>query len=251
MNSWRDEDIPFYLREAERWSGAGGSVLELGAGEGRVALPMARAGFRVTALESAPDMRELLGRKLEAEEPEVRERVEVVPGDMRRVALDRLFRFVYVPFNTLLLLSQPHERQRMLEAVREHLAPSGALAFDIFTPDPRKLADQPDWQLELDFETDDPEHGRVRVRREARSRHDLGHQVKRVWFRNRVLKGERELAAWEDDLELAFMFPREVELLLERQGFRIKQRYGGPDYRAYAATPDDVQPMYIVAQLVA
>ena len=250
VNSWRTEDIPFYLRQAESWAGPGGAVLELAAGEGRVALPLARAGFRLTALESAPPMAGLLREKLQAEAPAVRDRVEVVDGDMRRFNLDRLYRFIYLPFNTLLMLAQPHERQKMLERVREHLAPSGAFAFDIFTPDPALLADVEEWAMQLDFEADDPELGRVRVQREHRSAHDLGRQVKHLWFRNRILAGGDVVTEWADELDLALLYPRELELLLERQGFRIKTRHGGPDGEEYAPTPINVRPMYVVAQLV-
>lgn len=250
VNSWRTEDIPFYLREAEAWAGPGGAALELAAGNGRVALPLARAGFRVTALESAPAMLAGLQRKLGNETPELRDRVEVVPGDMRRFELDRLYRFIYLPFNTMLMLTQPLERQQMLGRVREHLAPSGAFAFDLFTPDPAKLIDSPDWVLELDFEVDDAEYGRVRVRRERRGRSDLGRQVRHFWFRNRIDRGGAAVGGWEDELEIALVYPRELELLLERQGFRIRTRHGGPDREPYAPTAGDVQPMYVVAQLV-
>jgi SAM-dependent methyltransferase len=250
VNSWRVEDIPFYIREAERWAGSGGAVLELAAGQGRVTRPLARAGFRVTALESAPSMTGLLRERVAAEEAAVRGRIEVADGDMRRFDLDRLYRFICLPFNTLLMLAQPHERQQMLERVREHLAPSGAFAFDIFTPDPAMLADVGEWTMQLDFETDDPEVGRVRVQREHRSAIDLGRQVRHIWFRNRILSGTDVITEWDDDLDLALVYPRELELLLERQGFRIKTRHGGPDGQDYAPTPGNVQPMYVTAQLV-
>ena len=250
INSWRTEDIPFYVREAEAWAGPGGAALELAAGNGRVALPMARAGFRVTALESAPDMIAALKGHLSDETPEVRDRLEIVSGDMRRFDLDRLFRFIYLPFNTMLMLTQPFERQKMLERVREHLAPSGAFAFDIFTPDPAKLADPPDWVTELDFEVEDPEHGTVRVRRHRMSETDLGRQLRRFWFRNRIHRGDEQVGGWDDQLEIAMVYPRELELLLERQGFRIQSRFGGPNREVYAPTMANVQPMYVVAQLV-
>ncbi|GAC1327893.1 MAG: hypothetical protein NVSMB17_02590 [Candidatus Dormibacteria bacterium] len=251
INSWRVEDIPFYLREAETWAGAGGAALELAAGQGRVTLPMARSGFRVTALESAPPMVDALHRKLAAEDRVTADRVEVVAGDMRKFALDRLYRFVYLPFNTFLILSQAHEQQAMLNCVREHLAPSGAFAFDVFTPDPAKLAEPPEWIMELDFEVADEEFGRVRVQRERRPEMDLARQVRHLAFHNRVIgAGGQELAYWEDELDLALVFPRELQLLLERQGFRIRTRHGGPGGQAYAPTMSDVQPMYVVAQLV-
>ncbi|MFN2464155.1 MAG: hypothetical protein ABR573_09685, partial [Candidatus Dormibacteria bacterium] len=107
-----------------------------------------------------------------------------------------------------------------------------------------------EWRMELDFEVPDPHAGMVRVQRERRAETDLGRQVRHFWFRNRVLAGGRTLASWEDDLELAMIFPRELELLLERQGFRIKDRWGGPSREAYAPVPGNVMPMYVVAQLV-
>ena len=250
VNSWRDEDIPFYQREAEAWAGPGGAVLELAAGTGRVALPMARAGFRVTALESSPDMMEVLRTKLATEDADVRDRVELVPGDMRRFELDRLYRFIYLPFNTMLMLTQPFERQKMLDRVREHLAPSGAFAFDIFTPDPARLVDPEGWVSDLDFEVGDVEHGTVRVRRDRRSLTDLGRQVRHFWFRNRIERGDVPVGGWDDELEVAMVYPRELDLLLERQGFRVRTRHGGPAREPYAPTLADVQPMYVVAQLV-
>jgi SAM-dependent methyltransferase len=250
VNSWRTEDLPFYLREAGRWAGPSGSVLELGAGTGRVSLALARGGFRVTALESAPAMARLLRERAAGEPEPVSERLEVVDGDMRRFSLDRLFRFVCLPFNTLLMLPQPHDRQQLLTAVREHLAPSGGFGFDIFTPDPRLLMEVPHWTPQLDFEAQDPDYGTVRVEREHRAHTDLGRQVRHLRFRNRVTAGDKVVGLWEDDLDLAVMFPRELELLLERQGFRIVTRHGGPEGQPYAPTADNVQPMYVVAQLI-
>lgn len=246
----KDEDIPFYIEEAGRWAGEGGSVLELAAGGGRVALPMARAGFRVTALDVATPMLDRLRRRLATEPPLVRGRVEIVEQDMRRFALDRLFRFIYLPFNTLLVLAEPEERQAMLNAVRAHLAPSGAFAFDIFTPDPEILAlDRTQWRVEFEHDAVDAEVGeQVHVVREMRMRPDYGRQLNRVEFRHTITRGGEPLAGWEDELLLAYIFPRELELILEREGFRVEARYGGPDRRPYNPGPGNIQQAYVVAR---
>jgi SAM-dependent methyltransferase len=226
-------------------------VLELACGTGRVCLPLARAGFSVTAVDSAPDMLSVLREALDGEPEAVRRRVEPIEQDMRRLWLDRLFRFICLPFNSFLLLNQPHERQAMLDRVREHLAPSGAFAFEVFTPDPLRLAAPPAWEVDVEVEADDPGgEGTVHVVRENRRTVDYGRQVMRLEFRSRVTRGDVELAAWEDQLDIAYIFPRELELILERQGFRIHERFGGPDGEAYAPTPDAVHPQFMVAQLV-
>jgi SAM-dependent methyltransferase len=249
--AWKTDDIAFYQAQAERWAGPGGAALELACGSGRVALPLARAGHRITAIDSSKAMLEDLGQRLESEPAPVRDRVEPIQQDIRRFKLDRLFRFIYLPFNTMLLLAQAHERQAMLERVREHLAPSGAFAFDIFTPDPAQLHDIEEWSVDIEVEAEDPGgEGSVHVLRELRRSVDLGRQLLHLQFRNRVSRGETTLATWEDELDLAYIFPRELELLLEREGFRIRDRFGAADGSTYAPSPGNVQPQFVVAQLV-
>jgi SAM-dependent methyltransferase len=249
--AWKTDDIPFYLAQAERWAGPGGAVLELACGNGRVALPMARAGHRVAAVDSSKAMLEQLADRLREEPEPVRERVEPLRQDIRHLQLDRLFRFVYLPFNTMLVLLQPHERQAMLEGVREHLAPSGAFAFDIFTPDPARLVDDADWSIDVEVEADDPGgEGRVHVRRDCLRRMDYGHQTMRLRFRHLITRDDTELARWEDELELAYIFPRELELILERQGFRIEHRYGGAEGQPYEPATGNLQQQFVVAKLV-
>ena len=249
--AWKTDDLAFYQAQATRWTGPGGAVLELACGTGRTTLSLARAGFLVTALDSAGEMLEILEAKLAREPEEVRRRVEVVERDMRSFELDRLFRFICLPFNSMLLLTAPQERQAMLHRVREHLAPSGAFAFEIFTPDPAKLVALAGWEVDVEVEADDPGgEGRVHVVRENRRTFDYAAQVTRLEFRTRVSRGEIELAAWEDSFDIAYVFPRELELLLERQGFRISDRFGGPDGEPYAPAPGKVQPQFVVTQLV-
>jgi SAM-dependent methyltransferase len=249
--AWKTDDIPFYLAQAERWAGPGGAVLELACGDGRVALPLARAGYRVAAVDSSEAMLAQLRHRLDEEPQAVRERVDPRRQDIRHLKLDRLFRFIYLPFNTMLVLLQPHERQAMLDGVREHLAPSGAFAFDIFSPDPARLVDDQDWSVEVEVEADDPGgQGRVHVRRDCRRRMDYGHQTMHLQFRHLITRDGSELASWEDELELAYIFPRELELILERQGMRIEHRYGGAQGEPYEPVPGNLQQQFVVAKLV-
>jgi len=248
--AWKNDDIPFYLAQAERWVGPGGAVLELACGNGRVALPMARAGYRVAAVDTSETMLEQLAQRLSEEPEPVRERVQPLRQDMRRLKLDQLFRFIYLPFNTMLVLLQPHDRQAMLDRVREHLAPSGAFAFDIFTPDPVRLVDD-DWSTDLEVEADDPGgEGRVHVRRDCRRKMDYARQTMRLHFRSVITRGDIELARWEDEMDLAYIFPRELELILERQGMRIEHRFGGAEGQPYEPVSGNLQQQFIVAQLL-
>lgn len=59
---------------------APGEVLDVGAGQGTQALRLARAGFRVTAVEPDQGMRDALAEAVRHEEADVRGRVRVLPG---------------------------------------------------------------------------------------------------------------------------------------------------------------------------
>ena len=59
--SYVREDIPFYVDEALT---AGGPVLELGCGTGRVTIPIAAAGVDVTGVDLSPAMLDIARRKV-------------------------------------------------------------------------------------------------------------------------------------------------------------------------------------------
>jgi len=122
---------------------AGGPVLEYGVGNGRVAIPIARAGVEVCGVDLSRPMLAHLAERL-AQEPEaVRTRVRARHGDMRAVRLNRRFPLVIAPFNTLLHLYDRSDFEQLLARVREHLAPGGRFVFDVSIPQPADLARDP------------------------------------------------------------------------------------------------------------
>ena len=54
------EDVDFYVGEARR---AGGPVVELGVGTGRIAIPTAAAGIRVIGVDSSRGMLDVLAER--------------------------------------------------------------------------------------------------------------------------------------------------------------------------------------------
>jgi SAM-dependent methyltransferase len=123
---WHDLEYGSYLEDMPLWrslaSEYGDPVLEIGAGTGRVALDLARRGYRVTALDRDPIvLAELAGRAAGLE-------LETVAADARRFELARRFSICIVPMQTIQLLGGPDGRREFLECARRHLVDSGALA---------------------------------------------------------------------------------------------------------------------------
>lgn len=125
--NYRD-DIAFYARLAERLSA--NQILELGAGSGRVSIPLARRGFEVTGLELSPKMLELGRENTDREDV----KVEFVLGDAREFKLDQKFPLVIAPFNALMHLYSLADQDRALNCIKAHLKPGGVFAFDVYVP---------------------------------------------------------------------------------------------------------------------
>jgi SAM-dependent methyltransferase len=127
-------DLPVWRELAERY---GDPILDIGAGTGRVALDLARAGHRVTALDLDPDLLGTLQDRAGGEH------VETVRADARTFELDRHdFALCLVPMQTIQLLSSSAERASFLRCAHAHLRPGGLLACAIVTElEPFDVAD--------------------------------------------------------------------------------------------------------------
>jgi ubiquinone/menaquinone biosynthesis C-methylase UbiE len=124
------EDVRFCVEMARS---VGGPVLELGAGTGRVTLPLARTGLVVTGLETSRLM--LQRAKLKAEQLSSRLHVEWVEGDITNFALGgRTFRLILAPFNVLQELRDLNEIEKCLRCVADHLEPTGKFVVMVQPP---------------------------------------------------------------------------------------------------------------------
>ncbi len=128
-------DIPWYVSlAAKAHATLGGSVLELGAGTGRITLPLAASGLTVWAVDrSRPMLAELLKK---ARAAELEPRVRLMRVDMGLLKVNQDFAAVLCPFSTFCYLTEDHERTHLFSLVRQQLMRGGVFALDVFIPNP-------------------------------------------------------------------------------------------------------------------
>jgi SAM-dependent methyltransferase len=102
-----------------------GLALDLGAGSGFQSIPLARAGFKVVAIDASPSMLTELAQRAQGLE------VRVVEGDMLRVKeiAPGPAELVVCMGDTLAHLNSLAEVERLFAEVVESLAPGGAFAL--------------------------------------------------------------------------------------------------------------------------
>jgi SAM-dependent methyltransferase len=134
---WHDVECAAYEDDLPVWralaAAAGGPVLDLGCGTGRVALDLAARGHEVTAV----DADEALVRALARRARERGLRVRAHAADARALAaatVGREFALAIAPMQVVQLLGGPAGRARMLDAVAAHLRAGAALACAIADP---------------------------------------------------------------------------------------------------------------------
>ncbi|WP_340647538.1 class I SAM-dependent methyltransferase [Phenylobacterium sp.] len=123
-------DIDLYASLAP----AGGSILELGAGTGRVAVALAEQGFHVTGLDIAPAMLDQANAKRASCSDEVASRLHFVQGDMTSFTLAKQFDAVICTFYALAHLPVGAAWTNTFKAVGRHLKPGGTAAFHLPVP---------------------------------------------------------------------------------------------------------------------
>jgi len=207
----RREDIAFYVRLAAE---SGGPVLELGVGTGRIALPIARSGLEVVGVDLSAPMLQTLRAKSRLEPPEVRPRLSLVRGDMRRVRLGRRFPLVIAPFNAALHLYQRRDVEQFLSTVVAHLTPSGRFVFDFSVPRPENLGADPNRRFGAP-RFRHPECTAL-VRYAERFEYDPFRQILLVHMEFRPEDGS---PGWTVPLAHRQFFPQEIEALLHYNGF--------------------------------
>lgn len=111
----------------------GGSVLELGVGTGRLALPLAAGGLRVHGVDASDAMLALLRAKPGGAD------VATTQADFSKLELGEQFRLAFIALNTIFALPSQDAQVGCFQCVAEHLEAGGRFVVEAFVPNPGRF----------------------------------------------------------------------------------------------------------------
>jgi SAM-dependent methyltransferase len=225
-------DVDFFVEAARQ---CGGPVLEIGCGTGRVLIPTARAGIEILGLDASPSMLAVCREKLSHEPADVRARVRLTAGDMRRFDLGRQFCLVTIPFRPFQHLMTVEDQLECLGTVHRHLLEGGKLVLDLFNPAFPHMADEKFFEelnREPPFTMPD---GRKVLRRHHILGRDLFQQTQDVEMIYRVTFPDGREERLVNRFTMRYLFRFEAEHLLVRSGFEVENVYADFEKSPYGS----------------
>ena len=224
---------------------ARGPVLDLGCGTGRLLVPLAADGLRVTGVDTSAGM--LAQAHAAAEAMGVRDRTTLLLDDFRTLAAlsaraDALpFTFAYCAQNTFLHLPDTTAQVKTLRAIGTHLRPGARLLLDLIHPNPDLLAR---YYGTLTHEATFVDADGNRVDRFVTALyHATTQTVDAIWFYDRTEAGGT-LSRIVVPFTMRLIGRYELELVLTTAGFALEDIYSDTDF---APLHDNADRMLVVA----
>jgi len=233
-------DVDLYLALAAR---TGGPILEIAAGSGRVAVPLAVAGYDVTAVDLDGAMLARAAARATAEGIDTRARVDLVEADL--VGLDlpggARFRLAILALNSMLLLDSRELQQAAIQTLARHLEPGGLAVVDVWLPGAGELA-RYDGRISLEYVRRDPDTG-LQITKTAAAQHEPA--TGRIVLTTIYDEGEpgQSPRRWVREDRLRLLNADELRAMAESAGFEVELVAG--DYELNTIGPHDERAILV------
>lgn len=206
---------------------AGGAVLELGLGTGRLAIPLARAGVAVDGIEASEAMID----RLRAQPGGAR--VGVIRADLADFDLPRRDYQVAVCAVSTLFMLEHDPQQTCLDAVARHLHGGGKLFVEAFNPNPSRF--DPSGRR-IENRPAPPGHAHT-----VTSYHDPSER--RIHIVHTLTDPNGDSSDYS--VTLHYATPTELDTMAAKAGFRLAGRWGDWAGRPADAGSNDPISIYV------
>jgi ubiquinone/menaquinone biosynthesis C-methylase UbiE len=221
-------NLPFYLEE---YLHTVGPVVELGVGNGRIAIEAARQGKPIIGVDCSAEMLRLCQERAEA--ADVAHLLILVHADIRDFTLPEPAQLISMPSYAIGHLVTLEDKQSGLRHIYSQLSPGGQLIFDHFVFSPENVQRYRAARLQGKYSDAATGHD---VLVWMASHYESETQMIRMIFWTDELDGDGVLLRRKYRcLSFSWLEPDQARVLLEECGFTIETVYGDFDRRPFTA----------------
>ena len=228
QNSDVTEDLTFWTTIAETYGDLGKPILELGAGSGRVSLPLCDLGYSLIGIDVSEPMLNLARSKYELLTNPERGACSFITADIRTYSHSEPLPLIIFPYNSISHLTTPADLEAFFLKLNQNLLPNGRFVFTVFVPLPAFLSRDPNGLYPVGSFKSSLSQKQIELFESMT--YDKTTQVNHItWYFFEDDKDEPYIT----HLSLRMFYPQELTYLLYYYGFEIEHRYGDYDLSAF------------------
>ena len=213
-----DANLPFYV---DAYLAADGPVVELGVGDGRIAVEAAGRGCTVIGVDRSSAMLERCRER--AQKAGVLDRLTLIQADFRDFDLEKPAGLIALPYHSIGHLTTRDHKRHAMRHIFDCIRAGGQFIFDDFLMTPALMAQMRKVQLRATY-------------------HSPSGSDRLLWVTSLVDESTQSIAVvtWEDELDatgvlerrryrrlsLSWLEPIQARALLEEAGFRVDTCFG-------------------------
>ncbi|MEP7289405.1 MAG: class I SAM-dependent methyltransferase [Chloroflexota bacterium] len=201
-------------------------ILDVGCGTGRVMLHLAGEGYQMRGVDSSVAMLER-GKRKAKNRIDLADMIKFYEGNALDFAFPEKYGLILIPYNGFMHFNTAADQRNLLHYLYNWLLDDGLLAIDLPNAG-ETFGTIDDGAVTLERSFVEPESGHM-VMQQSVSALNRTDQLQRItWIYDEIHEGgmlQRTVAP----LTLRYVFPTEMDLLLELNGFERIARYGDYD----------------------
>jgi SAM-dependent methyltransferase len=216
-------DINFFLNYAKDIEG---EILDLGCGTGRILIPVAKTGKKITGIDNSDFMLENCQNKIAKETEAIRKNIIILKSDISNFNLNKIFSLVIIPFGPFNSLIKTEDQLNCLLKVNQHLNDKGTLVFDVWYPNNNELVkSEANYHVVKDQPFFTLEDGRKVQWGIINKSVDYNRQIiyEEMYYNVDYPDGKKEKLIYP--AQVRYFYRYEIEHLLSLSGFKINKIY--------------------------
>lgn len=227
---WPLDDVELYVRYTDKNS----EVLELGCGTGRVSIPLAKESKQLTGIEISESM--LAQAKAKCQE----DNIDFLLGDITSINLSKKFDFIIAPFRVTQCLEKKEQVTGFFTVIRNHLKANGSAIVNVFNPmfTQEEIADKWVKDEETFCGESTLSNGDTLKLWDTRKYIDTENQVLHPEMIYRRYRNGELVDTHVNPICMRYWYPDQFKQLIEGEGFRIAEAWGGYNGEEYGQGPE-------------